>query len=120
LDLKETTAPAITTLLTSLQHHLTPLRGSNLLTTYSPSTQTLLRRSLTIILSGSATLSHITNTSLNPFADLFLDALLDALSPPTGSNSLIPYNISNTALASTSLPRTVGMPGLREGKFSVA
>jgi hypothetical protein len=115
IDVKETRSIRITSTFYLLQQQLQPLRQAGYLTTYNASTSTLATRPLTIIMTGSAELSHITNQTLNPFHDLFLDAPLHDLFPP-GAES--PYNTSNSGMASTSLGKHVGGPNLLTGKLS--
>ncbi|KPI40432.1 Altered inheritance of mitochondria protein 6 [Cyphellophora attinorum] len=115
IDVKETRSIRIASTFYLLQQQLQPLRQAGYLTTYNTSTSTLVMRPLTIIMTGSAELSHITNHTLNPFHDVFLDAPLHDLYP-SGAES--PYNISNSCMASTSLATRVGKPNMLTGKLS--
>lgn len=120
IDLKETSPSAITRTLTLLNTSLTPLRSAHYLTTHNITTSTLTPGPLTIVLTGSANLLHITNTTLNPHHDLFLDAPLHALFPDPSKPEDSPYNTTNSALASTSLDKHIGGPSFLTGRFSAS
>jgi hypothetical protein len=115
IDVKETRDIRIASTFYLLQQQLQPLRQAGYLTTYNTSTSTLVTRALTIIMTGSAELSHITSRTLNPFHDLFLDAPLQDLFL-SGAES--PYNTSNSGMASTSLAKHIGGLSLLTGKLS--